>query len=107
MRELEAATKKEKEAGKLRELRTTREKDDQEEDSGEETEGANERDKGSGMGKSREVESGGFLGADKSEGDLRKRRSLGEQSSGELSPDSEWDKVGESEGDIAGKSSQE
>ncbi len=32
---------------------------------------------------------------------------MGEHSSGDLSTDSEWDKVGDSEGDISGRSSQE
>ena len=100
VRELEAASQKEKETGGLRDLRTAREKDEQEEDSGEETEGAGE------MGKGKVVESGGLLDADRSQGELRKRRSLGEHSSGDLSTDSEWDKVGESEGDTAGSSNE-
>ena len=91
----------------MREVRRAREDDEREEDSGEETEGVCEKDEGGGMGRSKEVESGGFLSAQDVQGDLRKRRSLGEQSSGDLSTDSEWDKVGDSEGDIAGKSSQE
>ena len=91
--ELKAATAKEKEAARLRGLRKTRESDAEEVDSGDETEGAEEK------GRSKEVESKGFLSAGDREGELRKRRSVGEASSGDLSTDGEWDKV-EDEGDI-------
>ena len=89
-------------------MRTSHKGNDQEDDSGEETEGVgegNQKTQGGGR-KVKEIDSNSSLPSD-SQGDLRKRRSVGEQSSGDLSTDSEWDKVGDSEGDISGKSSQE
>lgn len=75
---------------------TQKRQDDREaEDSGTETEGAGNRsDRGGKEGGPR-----GFLRPDDGAGELRKRRSLGEASSGDLSTDSEWDKVEEA-GDI-------
>lgn len=107
MRELEAATAKEHEAEKLRQVRRAREDDKREEHSGDETEGVDERDEKGGNGRSEDVDAKDRLKVDELQGNLKKRRSLGEQSYGELSTDSEWDKVGDSEGDIAAKSSQE
>ncbi|MCJ1271660.1 hypothetical protein MMC22_011565 [Lobaria immixta] len=97
--ELEAANDKEREAKQLRGIQ--RERDDQmREDSGTETEAAEtvveevevkpRADQGS--------RPDGRLQPEATEGVLRKRRSLGEVS-GELSTDSEWDKV-EEEGDV-------
>ena len=106
VRELEATTRDEKEAGRSGELRAAHLNDSQEEDSGEETEGAEERKKKNGTRRSKEA-SINSLSPDNSHGGLRNRRSLGEQSSGDLSTDSEWDKVGDSEGDISGRSSQD
>ena len=92
--ELEMANKEEKEAQRLRVLREERDNTGAE-DSGTETEGAD--------GLSRSVNAGtkteGRSAQDAAEGALRKRRSLGEASAGELSTDSEWDKV-EEVGDI-------
>lgn len=60
--------------------------------SGTETEG--DGDHGEDPETSTENEAGGFLSPDGG-GELRKRRSLGEGSSGDISTDSEWDKVEE------------
>ncbi|KAK4691444.1 hypothetical protein P7C71_g5556, partial [Lecanoromycetidae sp. Uapishka_2] len=88
--ELEAANQKEKEAKHLREIRKGQD-DRGAEDSGTETEGA---------GAQREAlvgekQSEGLLRPDDAQGALTKRRSLAEVSSGDLSTDSEWDKVSE------------
>ena len=65
------------------------------EDSGTETEGGGNRSDG---GVS-DIDSGnkmaGLLRPEDSQSELRKRRSLGEASSGDLSTDSDWDKVSE------------
>ena len=92
--ELEAATKKEKEAQRLRTLGEERDNAGSD-DSGTETEGAD----GLGRSTTTEVSHEGGLVPGTVEGALRKRRSLGEASAGELSTDSEWDKVEEA-GDI-------
>lgn len=85
-------------------------------DSGTETEAAAEQEEGHSL----EVESRGFLSPDTSgvgsggaatgagagagPGQLRKRLSIGEASSGgDLSTDSEWDKMEEVEGDVSGR----
>ena len=107
VQELQAATAKEEEAKKLRETRRAHESDAREEDSGDETEGVEERDGDSKMGRSGEVDLTGPSVRGDDQRSLRKRRNSGEHSHGELSTDSEWDKVGDSESDIAGKSSQE
>jgi hypothetical protein len=60
-------------------------------DSGTETEGTDGRSKSANAGTRTE----GRIAPDTAEGVLRKRRSLGEASAGELSTDSEWDKVDE------------
>lgn len=99
MTELEAANEKERKAKRLRDIQ--RERDDKSrEDSGTETEAAETV--------AEEVEVKGRvkqgsgpddrLQPEATEGVLRKRRSLGE-ASGDLSTDSEWDKV-EEEGDM-------
>ena len=92
--ELGAATRKEKEAQRLRTLIEERDNVGAD-DSGTETEGTD--------GLSRITHSGtrseGVPAPETAEGALRKRRSLGEASAGELSTDSEWDKVEEA-GDI-------
>lgn len=85
--ELEAANRKEKEGKQLREA-----KDDQDaDDSGTETEGGGKQREGAVLASKSE----GLLKPDDARGALRKRRSLGEASSGDLSTDSEWDKVEE------------
>ncbi len=88
--ELEAATKKEKEAQHLRVLREERDNAGAE-DSGTETEGTNGLRRSANVGTRTE----GRSAQDAAEGALRKRRSLGEASAGELSTDSEWEKVEE------------
>ena len=106
MTELEAAKEKEKEANHLRELR--RERDEKlVEDSGTETEAVESKDEAvelkGGAEASPGVESGsrteGGLRPENAESALRKRRSLGD-GSGDLSTDSEWDKV-EEEADMS------
>jgi len=97
--ELQAATAKEEEAKRLRRPRSERESRDADE-SGTETEAADElvgqgqdreREEDSEREEDREREEGGLKPRDV-QGVLRKRRSLGEQS-GEMSTDSEWEKV--------------
>lgn len=96
MTELEAANEKERKAKRLRDIQ--RERDDKiREDSGTETEAAGT------VVEEVEVKGRGSRPDDRlqpeaTEGVLRKRRSLGE-ASGDLSTDSEWDKV-EEEGDM-------
>lgn len=88
--ELETANQKEKEAKQMREARKGRD-DTGAEDSGTETEGGGIQGEGSPPA----TKSEGLLRPDDTQGALRKRRSLGEASSGDLSTDSEWDKVEE------------
>ena len=92
--ELEAATTKDKEAQRLRTLREERDNAGAD-DSGTETEGIDGLSRSASQG----TRSEGALAPETVEGALRKRRSLGEASAGELSTDSEWDKVEEA-GDI-------
>ena len=96
--ELQAANQKEKEAKHLRDIR--KERDDKHvEDSGTETEAAEAIDEEAEL--KRRVEGGlrpeRRLRPESAEGVLRRRTSSGE-ASGDLSTDSEWDKV-EDEGD--------
>ena len=98
MTELQAANQKEKEAKHLRDIR--KERDDKHvEDSGTETEAAEAIDEEAEL--KRRVEGGlrpeRRLRPESAEGVLRRRTSSGE-ASGDLSTDSEWDKV-EDEGD--------
>ena len=90
MTELEAANQKEREAKQLRDMRR-RQDDRSADDSETETEEAGNQSEGP----IEEGKSEGLLKPDNSQGAFRKRRSLGEASSGELSTDSEWDKVSE------------
>lgn len=90
--ELQAANKKEKEAKQLRDLRRDR-NEQTVEDSGTETEPAEILNE-----KVEEEEREKYLQPKPVESALRKRRSLGE-ASGDISTDSEWDKV-EEEGDM-------
>lgn len=84
-RELHAASEKEQDGKKSRELRM--DKDEKDEGSGTETEGGEE------AGRSFEGSRvQGDFGVSDKEGELRKRRSMGSASEG-LSTDSEWDKV--------------
>lgn len=106
MTELEAAKEKEKEANHLRELR--KERDEKfVEDSGTETEAAESRSEAVELEERAEasprLQSGSHMEAglrpENAESGLRKRRSLGD-GSGDLSTDSEWDKV-EEEADMS------
>ena len=94
VKELEAANRKEKEAKHIREMRKGQD-DRVMEDSGTETEDAGNHSGDVGSLKSPERS----LKPEDAQGAMRKRRSLGEASSGELSTDSEWDKVSEA-GDV-------
>ena len=88
--ELEAANEKEKKAIQIREMRKGQD-DRSAEDSGTETEGADNRS-GSSLN-SRQSEK--LLKPQDAQGSIRNRRVSAEASSGELSTDSEWDKVDE------------
>ena len=90
MTELEAANQKEKKAKQIREMRN-RQDDRIAEDSGTETEDAINRHDG--VTNQRQSEK--LLAPDDGQGSIRKRRNSGEVSSGDLSTDSEWDKVDE------------
>lgn len=90
--ELEAANQKEKEAHHLRAIRKGRD-DRGSEDSGTET----EETAGRGKSEATQNQSDSLLRPEDTEGNLRKRKSLGDVSSGDLSTDSEWDKVDEAE----------
>ena len=85
--EIQAGNAKEEEAKRLREVRRDRNEKGAE-DSGTETEAAEET--GRGISEKQGME--GHLRPESTEGVLRKRRSLGE-ASGDMSTDSEWDKV--------------
>ena len=91
--ELQEAEAKEKEANRLRQLRKTHEDDAAIVDSGSDTEDAADTQEG----RNKDVDAKGFLSPGSQEGELRKRMSLGEASSGDMSTDSEWDKVEEAE----------
>ncbi len=88
--ELEAANQKEKEAKKIREMRKGQD-DRVTEDSGTETEGAGNH----GEENTSPRQSEKLLRPEDAQGSLRKRKNSGEASSGDLSTDSEWDKVDE------------
>lgn len=90
MTELEAANQKEKEAKQIREMRKGQD-DRGVEDSGTETEGAGNRSAGVGS----QSQSERLLRPEDAQGPMRKRTVSGEVSSGEMSTDSEWDKVSE------------
>lgn len=93
VKELQAANEKEKEAKRLRDMRRDRDERDNE-DSGTETEPIETPSKRVEEKQNIKTE----LKPETAENELRKRRSLGE-GSGDLSTDSEWDKV-EEEGDM-------
>lgn len=93
VRELQAANAKEREAIQIRELKKERVNKDNE-DSGTETEAA--RGAGRTEGSERLLDTG--TPSEARDPALRQRRSLG-SASGDLSTDSEWDKV-EDEGDL-------
>lgn len=90
MKELEAADQKEKEARHLRDIKKGQD-ERVGEDSGTETEGAGNLSDG----EANRGQSERLLRPEDAQGSMRKRRSVGEASSGDLSTDSEWDKVSE------------
>lgn len=92
--ELEAGNQKEEEAKKIREMRKGREDRDTE-DSGTETEGTGDRRQETQDKTQRDR----LLRPEDAQGPVRKRTVSGDASSGEMSTDSEWDKVSEA-GDI-------
>lgn len=90
MTELEAGYQKEEEAKKIREMRKGREDRDVE-DSGTETEGTGDRRQETQDKSQRDR----LLRPEDAQGPVRKRTVSGDVSSGEMSTDSEWDKVSE------------
>ena len=91
--ELEVADQQEAETKRLQEARGKWQDNQGADDSETETEGGGDQGEGGAPGKRFE----GTLRPEDAQGALRKRRSLGEASSGDLSTDSEWDKVEEAE----------
>ena len=89
--ELEAARQKEKEAERIKEVRRRHEEKDAE-DSGTETEGPVSQVTATAIRRRPDK----TLGPEDAEGSLHKRRSIG-SSTGDLSTDSEWDKVEEAD----------
>ena len=90
--ELEAANQKEKEAKQIREMRKGFD-DRGVEDSETETETGDWGNRSKEIGSRKQAEK--FLNPDHAQEGVLKRRSLGNGSSGDLSTDSEWDKVSE------------
>lgn len=88
--ELEAANEKEREAKQIREMKKGQD-DRGTDDSGTETEGAGDRNAEA----SSQSRSERLLRPEDAQDPIRKRTVSGEGSSGEMSTDSEWDKVSE------------
>ena len=96
--ELEAANKKERDTRQSKDMKTGPENYGRGvEDSGTETEGGGNRSDGGLSASVPESTNTGFLKPEDVPSALRKRRSSGEASSGDLSTDSDWDKVSEAE----------
>ena len=96
MTELESAHKKDKEAKQLREIKKGQWQSERGvEDSGTETEGGGTQSEGAVSGSMLGSKTEGLLRPEDAQGALRKRMSSGEASSGDLSTDSDWDKVSE------------
>lgn len=96
--ELEVANQKQKDAKQSKEMRKGHVQDETGvEDSGTETEGGGTQSEGGVSGSMSGSNTDGLLRPEDAQGTLRKRRSLGEASSGDLSTDSDWDKVSEAE----------
>ena len=96
--ELEAANKKERGARQSKDTQkeiSTNERGVEE--SGTETEGGDDQSDGAISGSVPGSQTAGFLKPEDAQSALRKRTSLGEASSGDLSTDSDWDKVSEAE----------
>lgn len=96
--ELEAANQKERDAKQSKETRKGQVQDERGvEDSGTETEGGGTQSEGGVSVSMYGSKTEGFLRPEDAQGKLRKRMSSGEASSGDLSTDSDWDKVSEAE----------
>ena len=96
--ELEAANKKERDARQSRDMQKgpgTNGKGAEE--SGTETEGGGDQSDGGVSGSVPGSQTAGLLKPEDAQSALRKRMSSGEASSGDLSTDSDWDKVSEAE----------
>ena len=96
--ELEAASTKERDAKQSRDTQNGQGHNERGvEDSGTETEGRGNHSEGGVSGSMLGSKTAGFLRPEDVQSALRKRRSSGEASSGDLSTDSDWDKVSEAE----------
>ncbi|CAD6573765.1 MAG: hypothetical protein ASARMPREDX12_006233 [Alectoria sarmentosa] len=96
--ELEIANRKERDAKQSKEMEKEQERDDRRvEDSGTETEGGGIQSEGGVSGSVLGSKTQGLLRPEDARDVLRKRKNSGEASSGDLSTDSDWDKVSEAE----------
>ena len=96
--ELEAANKKERGARQSKDTQKELGTDGRGlEESGTETEGVDDQSDGGISGSVPGSQTAGLLKPEDAQNALRKRTSLGEASSGDLSTDSDWDKVSEAE----------
>ncbi|KAF6228152.1 hypothetical protein HO133_007882 [Letharia lupina] len=96
--ELEAANKQERDMKQSREMKRGQGQEGMGvEDSGTETEGGGTQSEGGVSGSMSERKTERLLRPEDAQGVLRKRMSSGEASSGDLSTDSDWDKVSEAE----------
>lgn len=96
--ELEAANRKDRDAKHAREIKKSQGQDERGvEDSGTETEGGGTQTEGGVSGSMSGSRTEGLLRPEDAQSVLRKRMSSGEGSSGDLSTDSDWDKISEAE----------
>ena len=96
--ELEAANQKERDARQLRDTQKGPGTNGRGvEESGTETEGGGDQSDGGASGSVPGGQTAGLLKPEDAQSALRKRTSSGEASSGDLSTDSDWDKVSEAE----------
>lgn len=96
--ELEATNQKDRDAKQSGEIRKGQGSDGREvDDSGTETEGGGTQSEGAVLGTMSRSKTEALLRPEDAQGALRKRLSFGEASSGDLSTDSDWDKVSEAE----------
>lgn len=96
--ELKAANQKEKDAKQSREVKKGQGYDGRGvDDSGTETEGGGTQSEGRVSDTMSSSKAEGLLRPEDAQGALRKRMSSGEASSGDLSTDSDWDKISEAE----------
>ena len=96
--ELEAANQKDRDAKQSREMEKAQGLEGRGvDDSGTETEGGGTQSEGGMSGSMSGSKMAEFLKPEDAQSALRKRKSLGEASSGDLSTDSDWDKISEAE----------